>query len=171
MNTVVRALFALISALILSACVLSSKAPKFAAENGTVPISADMEFDAHTRDGEEWKKEPEIISFKRDGSVYLMSDGKNLASVLFVEIAPQWFAAQYREDDKPYYYGLVKAAGVELEVTSLACDKLKPLAGSMPEVRFSGDDCSLDAVSDPKAFFASLIGKLPGPGLKLVPRK
>src|SRR5262245_44911755 len=100
----------------------------FAIEAGALPIAADSEFDAYSKDGQAWKKENETISFKRDGNVYLMSDGKILASVLFVALTPEWFAAQYREGDEPYFYGLIKkAANGELEVISLPCSKLKPL--------------------------------------------
>jgi hypothetical protein len=158
-------------ALVLSACVLSSKNPKFAIENGAVPIAADTEFDAYSRDGEGWKKENETMSFKRDGKVYLMSDGKNLASVLFVELTPEWFAAQYREGAEPYFYGLVKKAGSELEVVPLPCNRLKPLVAPAAGIAFSGNDCSIDSVTDAKALLASLITKLPEPELRLVPRQ
>jgi hypothetical protein len=155
---------------VLSGCVLSSKIPKFATENGAVPIVADTEFDAYSRDGEGWKKENETMSFKRDGKVYLMSDGKNLASVLFVELTPGWFVAQYREGSEPYFYGLIKKAGGELQVVPLLCNRLKPLVAPEAAVTFTGDNCSIDSVTDAKALLASLTARLPEPELRLVPR-
>jgi hypothetical protein len=166
-----RLFISLILVLLLSACVLSSKTPKFAGEDTAMPIAADGQFDAYTKDGENWKKEEEALGFKHDGNRYLMSDGKTTASVVFIALKPQWFAAQYRENATLYYYGLVKTTGDELEVSPLPCDKLKPLVDMAAGVVFTGDDCSIDGVADPKAFFAALIDKLPAPTSKLVPRK
>jgi hypothetical protein len=166
-----RLLTSLLLLFLLSACVLSSKAAKFAASEAASPIASNVEFDGYTKEGEGWKKEEEPFSFKRDGAVYLMSDGKNMSSVLFVQLRPEWFAAQYREGDGPYYYGLIKTTGSELEVSPLPCDKLKPLVSAIPGIAFSGDDCSIDRMPDPKAFFTELIDKIPGPQMKLVPRQ
>src|SRR5438045_1362521 len=90
-------------ALSVSACVLSSKASKFGAESSAFPIAADTAFAGYTKDGSEWKEEEETFSFKRDGKSYLMSDGKNTASVIFVQLKPEWFAGEYRENDGPSY--------------------------------------------------------------------
>ena len=159
-----------IATLLLCACVLSSKTPKFAAADGAAAIAANTEFDAYTKDGNGWRKEDESFSFKRDGKAYLMSDGKNIASVSFIQLTPEWFAAQYRENDEPFFYGLVRTTGGGLDITPLPCDKLKAFAAGTKDLAFSGDDCSIDAVADPKAFFTTLIDKIPGPEMKLVPR-
>src|SRR5207248_9711308 len=117
-----------IATLLLCACVLSSKTPKFAAADGAAAIAANTEFDAYTKDGNGWRKEDESFSFKRDGKAYLMSDGKNIASVSFIQLTPEWFAAQYRENDEPFFYGLVRTTGGGLDITPLPCDKLKAFA-------------------------------------------
>ena len=156
---------------LLPACVLTSTTAKFSADEGATPIAADVQFDAYTLEGADWKKEEAPLSFKRDGAVYLMSDGKNMASVIFVQLRADWYAAQYREGEGPYYYGFIKTAGSEIEVSPLPCDRLKPLASTLPEVKFSGDDCAVEEVKDAKAFFAGLLDKLPEPRMKLVPRQ
>ena len=166
--------FALIVALtvFLSACVLSSKKPMLAADEGAMPIADGAIYDPWSKNSEGWKKEDPPFNFKAGDKTYLLSDGKSVVSLLFVKLDADWYALQYHEKPEQFYYGLVRmtAAG-EIEVVPLPCDKIKAVAGSTPGIQFADNDCSIDGVADPKALFISLIGKLPEPDMKLVPRK
>ena len=162
----------LVLALLLSACVLSSKKPMLAVDEAATPIADGAIYDAWSKDSLGWKKEDTPFSFKAGDKTYFLSDGKSVVSLLFVKLDADWYALQYHEKPEQLYYGLVRmtAAG-EIEVVPLPCDKIKGVAGSTAGIQFADNDCSIDGVADPKALFISLIGKLPEPDMKLVPRK
>ena len=158
------AISSLVFALLLSACVLGSKKPMLAADEGATPIADGAIYDAWSKDSQGWKKEDTPFSFKAGDKTYLLSDGKDVVSLLFVKLDADWYALQYREKPDQFYYGLMRitAAG-EIEVVPLPCDKLKAVAGSTPGILFADNNCSIDGVADPKALFISLIASFRSP--------
>ncbi len=50
---------------------------------------------------------------------------------------------------------MVKVLDGEIDIFPLPCDKMKVLADGNSGIVFSGQDCSIDEVADPKAFFTA----------------
>src|SRR5262249_21197655 len=114
-------------------------------------------------------KQEATLAFAREGNRYSMWDGKNTASILFLDLGDKWYAAQYSEQPDSYFYGIVHVLDREIDIVPLACDRLKTFAANAKGITYTGEDCSIGELGDPKAFFAGLIAKLPPAEMKLVP--
>jgi len=162
---------ALTATLLLSGCFFS-ETPKFPAESGVAVFGDGGRYQGYERmDADNYKKDEVMVVKRRpDGGYDFVNEKGEVQPISFHPIAGGNFVAQATAPEKGkshYGYVIFRVAGNEAFVYIPDCQKQDKAQLEKLGVVFVGQyECTIDRVTDPAAFFASL--KLGEPTSKIV---
>ena len=150
----------LAASFLLSGCFFS-ETPKFPAENAVAAFGDGGRFQGYDRmeDGRYKKADEAIFMVKRrgDGGYDFIDEKDKVQPISFYPIAGGNFVGQAPENGTSRYtYVVFRIAGNEAFIYVPDCDKQDKAQLEKLGVAIGRFECSIDRVTDPAAFFASL---------------
>lgn len=151
---------------ILAGCV-TSKDPKFAAASAVPALGEGGHYQVYDRTDEGFTKGDEIdIKLRPDGRYDYVSPPNDAIQVSFHDVGGGRHVVQSKKGNNAPGYDYLVIQVVNGEVLTYAPNCEKQDKAKMTGVTIRKDECIIDGVADPAAFFAKL--DLGGPTAKLV---